>query len=210
MPAKGPAQVAACEGLTLTVPGVGSKNGEFCSPSMNLMKKQKQASCQAGGSASLRRKRKRDQKLCGKLDVPNCDCPVLLSCPCGEACIGEAAKSCKHCRGECDCPPRLYQPPCIHVRKAIHYLTLEQWADFLSETFAGTQDHYEDPPTPERPGRAMTREARVELMAERVERGESLYHPDDLIGGKEDLKVEVEVQRLRNGALDPEETVRKR
>ena len=68
------------------------------------------------------------RKLLSRLDVPDCKCPKYLSCPCHQECTGAAATECRHCRGQCHCPPVRYQPPCRHVLAAGAALTIEEKA----------------------------------------------------------------------------------
>lgn len=93
------------------------------------------------------------------LEIPDCDCPVDLSCPCRESCaagplpgchvcvLGPGASGpllhpgthapcsghCPHCNGSCDCLPATYQPPCRHVLEAARSPALLLW---LRETEA--------------------------------------------------------------------------
>lgn len=111
------------------------------------------------------------RQLLATLDVPDCDCPLDLACPCGEACrpgpspachacvLGPGvsgplvhptapapcAEHCEHCSGRCDCRPALFQPPCRHVLRAAHTMPIEKWLRFMRLAYPEPQG---PPPAP--------------------------------------------------------------
>jgi hypothetical protein len=130
------------------------------------------------------------QSVLDQLEVAECDCALLLSCPCEESCPPAKAAFCVHCRGECDCPPLKRQPPCHRHRKAAdHSLGLEEWARLQREA---CPREYSDQPAA-MPVRTLSREARVALLEARYaadgdhdgapEGGVSLWEENDLIFG---------------------------
>lgn len=110
--------------------------------------------------------------LLAAIDVPDCGCPLDLSCPCGESCPPGA--DCPCCRGECDHPPSLFQPPCRHVLACTCSLTLEEWAKLVAAADRA------EPPEPA-PALVLSREARVAVLARRHGRGEGLWSRHDLM-----------------------------
>ena len=181
--------------------------------------------------------------LVEQLDVPDCSCPLLLSCPCGESCrewahdtcpaclalVGlmdvacdgpPCALHCRHCCGECDCPPQLFQPPCHHQVEAgrrCEGLSFAEFARLVKAAFPGCQtgrggeDGCHEPPPPASPGVAMSRKEVVDLMERRARRGLSLWHHDDVRDPVETRLQTVafrpaekgraaKLARLRNGA----------
>lgn len=124
-------------------------------------------------------------RLLARLEVPDCACPRTV--PCG-------------CPQPCDCKV-IPAPPCQHIRAAGHDLSIREWAELLALAFPG---QYDAPPPPPVPTAALSREARVAVMASRHARGLGLYHPDDMT---EDLADDLlahlgrEAHRGRNGAV---------
>jgi len=160
--------------------------------------------------------------ILARLEVPDCDCPLDLSCPCGESCTGQAALDCPHCRGECDCPPALYQPPCRHVLQAAHGLSIERWHRLQLQLEPGPDDppppagsdpngrqrrrwwrwqnsSYRDPPPPWPPIVTLRPDARVARFGERYALGQALWGADDLQPGELSPRLLRTVERLRNG-----------
>ena len=120
--------------------------------------------------------------LLARLEVSDCDCPLDLQCPCGESCAPENAAYCVHCRGECDCPPCLWQPPCRHILDADHNFPLDEWAAVLWETDpAEYVEPFVWPPERFQPTLALSPSALVAVMARREANGEPLRHPDDYV-----------------------------
>jgi hypothetical protein len=98
------------------------------------------------------------KKLLAALEAPDCDCPPILLCPCGQGCdparcallhdtcpgclallgmagspAGEAcALHCPHCREECDCRVD-GSAPCPHALGADHDMTIERWGAMLRQ-----------------------------------------------------------------------------
>jgi hypothetical protein len=83
-----------------------------------------------------------------RLEPAECSCPLLLGCPCGQECVGDAAAHCKHCRGQCHCPPLFPQPACIHVRNADRGLDLDAFAGVLV-ALARRHDPWQPLPRPD-------------------------------------------------------------
>jgi hypothetical protein len=135
-----------------------------------------------------------------KLDIPACGCGLKAQPVCrvsGSRCDSIAhAASCpvleledqielddraierawEACRCECDCP-RVPPPPCRHVRKRDHGLSIESWAEALAEAWP---KRYREPPLPPAPAVAIDSAARVALMILRRRQGYALRHPDDV------------------------------
>ncbi len=114
--------------------------------------------------------------LLGRLEAPDCDCPLVLSCPCGQGCVGEAALSCPHCQERCDCPPLIAQEPCAHQRAAGHRLTLERWAELQRRLDPA---EYADRPAPAPADVSPSAAEREALYAARAAAGLALFSPAD-------------------------------
>lgn len=114
------------------------------------------------------------------LEIPDCACNHFRGCP------GD---------GPCDCPIHL-APPCKHVRAADHTVTIESWATLLVIL---EPTEYTQPARPSAPALALSREHRIEIMAERHELGLSLWHPGDSWIDLPDHLAN-EGSRLRNGS----------
>lgn len=119
------------------------------------------------------------------------------------------AEHCPCCRGECDHPPAFFQPPCHHILALRNLeITDDQFACLI--TSANARQYRERPLAPE-PAHVLTREARVEVLAERQENKLSLWHHDDWLPGDDALDFlgrTVEMSQGNNRALDRGQIVR--
>lgn len=136
------------------------------------------------------------RELLRRLEILDCGCPVDRACPCGEGC--EPGADCPHCRGECDCPPAAFQPPCRHTAERDHSVSVEEWAQLLLLAYP---EDYAEPRIPRSGFRAalvVSVSSRVDVMAKRRRAGLPLYHPDDL-WRQDEASVGAVVGHLRNG-----------
>ncbi len=116
-----------------------------------------------------------------RLDILPCDCPVNLSCPCGEACPPELAVTCPHCRGECNCLPSVFQPPCRHTLDAPqHTLSLDEWADL--ERLLDAAEYADPPAPPYAPAQALVLDlqGRIAVLVRRRRQHVGLWDERDL------------------------------
>lgn len=58
-----------------------------------------------------------------------------------------------------------------------HSLSLDEWADLLRDAFP---EEHDEPPLADDPHICLTRKARVAVLCDRAEEGQSLFHPEDL------------------------------
>ena len=141
--------------------------------------------------------------LLAALEVPECDCLPAWGKTCG-------------CEGWCDCEEEPLPVRCEHVLTADQYfppeLTVAEWATLLLLAMPGD---YASRPSPPCRSIAMSRQARVEIYAEREASGFAIWHQDDLwrYDDAHPLKVGViskrgeDAARLRNGRPNPHETL---
>lgn len=126
-----------------------------------------------------RARRAESRRLLAALEIPDCSCELLLSCPCGESCTGAAAAACACCRGECSHPPLLRQPPCRHRwARANQSLDVAEWAELQHSLCP--DDYHDDPPPPPAAPPVLRRAAVVAVYAARRRKRVSLYHRSDL------------------------------
>ena len=100
-------------------------------------------------------------------------------------------------------PCQCAEHPCQHSLAAAHTMSLERWAALLAQC---KPDEYTERPQDPNPSDVITEQGRVAVLMLRVERGYSLFHPDDLWnkrphrrGEETDLKVGATMQHCRNG-----------
>ena len=133
---------------------------------------------------------------------PTCKLIILdVPCTCG---AGN-----NHAR--CVCPVRI--ATCPHVAQADHKISLERWADILAEIHPTVHaanlfvDGYTDPAAEGKPTSVMSQTGRLALRAERFQRGQSLWHADD-IGVR--VQEQLEIQGLKGlgqgSIITPEQT----
>jgi hypothetical protein len=166
--------------------------------------------------------RRLEAEILRRLDVPDCDCPLFLTCPCRQDCPPGIRDQCRHCREECDCPPALHQPACAHVLSADHALSLDDWEQLLLLAYPGPDGPPPPPSAPTAERRAWHRQrdngygephapllaeevdgpdAMVDLFVLRHDHGVGLRHPEDLRRDNE-LQAGPRVSRFRNGEDD--------
>ncbi len=150
--------------------------------------------------------------LLSRLEPVDCDCPLDLRCPCGESC--DPGDDCPHCRGECDCLPAEYQPPCCHASQPSIADTIraEQWfaglwPDRAGESFLcklaalhryANREEYAEPPAPLPDTECADSEAYILLMESRASAGLGLRHPLDF-SRRRTSSLAVPLETLRNG-----------
>ena len=145
------------------------------------------------------------RELLAALDVPDCDCPLEREHVCPGDCDPDAYCTC--CLAECHCRPKLYQPPCWHVRQtAAHALSVQEWAALL--LICGFDDYRERPlpialalvpPGPAR-ARAGTRPEEDGVLMKRARLDEALWHPAD-VTSEDFARIGRHASRGRNGAV---------
>lgn len=155
--------------------------------------------------------------LLDRIDYHGCDCPLLLSCPCGQECPEGVREHCRCCRDECNCPPADYQPACRHVLveldPADEYALICWYDRVCAGSLARSPDEmiaalrrvlnpedYADPPPPLPDSTHWSDDARVNLLAERARKGRHLYHPLDRYRRKQSQVARM-AQRARNGSV---------
>lgn len=137
------------------------------------------------------------RRLAREYEIPNCGCDpdFVLACErrhgpggCHPTCkTPDAPFGCddRMESGQCECTrvkdlvcdcSLVPGPPCEHILAALCPMSLLQWAAMLAREDA----RYRDRPTPAGAMMALTREARVELMAKRETAKQHLYHPLDV------------------------------
>lgn len=117
-----------------------------------------------------------------RMEIPDCPCP-RKPLPCG--CPDEVET------GSCDCPVRL-PSPCEHMLETTHDASLEEWAEML----LAADEAHDEPGPPLAPQVALTRDARVDVMAKRFRNGVGLRHPEDILDDEEHFDhqgIEVEL-----------------
>ncbi len=174
-------------------------------------------------------------RLLDRLEIPDCDCATLKTCPCRESCAAWAPDTCPaclallgmpdpagprcawHCRccaGDCDHAPMLYQDPCHHVAghdwEVRGGLDFERWVELI---YLVNPELFEEPPPAPAAALVLRREARVTVYAQRIgpdpERPRyRLAHPGDLWRHQADddgVRVGIVAERVENGYLDPDQ-----
>lgn len=146
-----------------------------------------------------------------RLEIPDrcpCDHKPRLLCVLR---FGESGCEDRQNAGDCDCP-LIPPPPCKHILKRKHKVSLSVWALLLlpSRPFhAKGDDYFEREATPKPARRIMCRMARIVRMAKRRKRMQCLYHPRDrwrAVAVDDKIKAGAQAKNTRNGALDPKNT----
>lgn len=132
-------------------------------------------------------------RLLAALEIDACDCPFEWGV--NEVVEFEGAPPTKH----------YHLIPCPHVLGLTpHEMEAGKWGEMLALTHPWDPrdpDCYGEPPPALSPKRCLRREARVAMMAQRYERGVSLYDPGDYLPRtNEDAILETVAHRERNGA----------
>ncbi len=78
-----------------------------------------------------------------------------------------------------------------------HSTSVEDWAVLLS--LANPKEYPEDKLQDERASLSISQAARVAVLRRRCRAGQSLWHPDDVIEGMEDVRVGPVLKNGRNG-----------
>ncbi len=156
-----------------------------------------------------------------ELEIPDCGCPFEYieerRCHCG------AGPECERCPKVW----RILSPACEHIEDADHDTSVIMWGRLWE---AEDPEEYAEPPqAPPAKEDALTRQAKIEVYAERAALGLALFHPADLwrfrgdTDGGEALKATTvsEAERLnkktrrrtrrrammRNGRVNPQQTL---
>ena len=153
-----------------------------------------------------------------RFEVEDCDCPLLLTCPCGQECDPEEAHLCRHCSGQCSCQPQLFQPPCKHVTREpdpADLIRLRAWF-FGLFPFAGRQPDlvmlgalcayvnaaYKSPPAGAADLETQRKKQRINVMVRRFRDGLAVEHPWDRWRKIDRPEVGVLVSRNMNGSVN--------
>lgn len=154
-------------------------------------------------------------RLLRHFDTPACDCPLYLTCPCGQEC---GRPDCPHCREVCSCPPKLFQPPCRHTLTDADPAVLIELREWYGATHNGQMpedvvclgalcaavgpDDYLDPAAPEPDLLTESLAERVKVMRKRRRKGKAIWHPWDRWRKRDDRpEAAVIISRGMNGAL---------
>lgn len=149
-------------------------------------------------------------------DTPACDCPLYLTCPCGQEC---GKPDCPHCLEICSCPPKLFQPPCRHTLTdappdvlirlrdwfALRYGRLADDVDCLAALCAALNpEEYLDPAAPAPDLLTQKRRERIKVMRKRQLSHFAVRHPWDRWRKQERPEAAVVISRGMNGAINEE------
>ncbi len=151
--------------------------------------------------------RAQSDRLIRALEIPDCRCPVLLSCRCRGECrrgpgggVRPRRHWCPCCRGECDCLPADHQPPCRHVLAVVTSLTVAELAWLLLALHPAVYAEPEDPP--DAVPCMLTELQRVGVMVRRHVLEYGLYHVED---GWRQLALRAGLSRPHKAHIDQEE-----